>query len=332
MSRITPTLRHGAAVCAAMLLCLAWTAAMAAPLEFGSTRIRFATAEEGRALLGREDDWTCTTGAFQRRAMLHTTEPVSKERLAAFTASSVRSWPEAEEARWRLALGSIAPRWVALGLKLPDTVWLVNTDAADGGEAPHTRFNTVILSSRGPQAANSPASDMQLMAHELFHVASRHDPALATRLYALLGYEPVPLLEWPAAWEEARLSNPDAPFDRHAMRIATPSGEALVMPLLVARRTELAGNETFFNVLDVRLLQVEVDRSAGRTRAVMAGSEPAWLPVRTPAYLERLGGNTGYVIHAEETMADNVAFLVCETPVPNPALLERIATVLRSPP
>jgi hypothetical protein len=58
---------------------------------------------------------------------------------------------------------------------------------------------------------------------------------------------------------------------------------------------------------------------------------PVWLPGDTPAYLAALGGNTGYVIHPEETAADNVAWLVTGKAVPNAALLQRIAEALSAP-
>ena len=38
-------------------------------------------------------------------------------------------------------------------------------------------------------------SDAEVLAHELWHVVSRHRPALAQRLYALIGYQPVAELE-----------------------------------------------------------------------------------------------------------------------------------------
>ncbi|MEO8310315.1 MAG: hypothetical protein ABI520_04000 [Caldimonas sp.] len=47
-------------------------------------------------------------------------------------------------------------------------------------------------------------------------------------------------------------------------------------------------------------------------------------------YLDKLGGNTGYIIHPEETMADNFALLVTRGVARNPALLDRIEAVLRA--
>lgn len=40
--------------------------------------------------------------------------------------------------------------------------------------------------------------------------------------------------------------------------------------------------------------------------------------------MQRLGGNTDYVLHTEETIADEVMFLGCGRQVPNVRLLEKI--------
>jgi len=64
---------------------------------------------------------------------------------------------------------------------------------------------------------------------------------------------------------------------------------------------------------------------------VRRGGALAWHPPEVvPEYLLRLGGNTGYIIHPEETMADNFALLVIGRPVPNPGLLQSIERVLRA--
>ncbi len=109
------------------------------------------------------------------------------------------------------------------------------------------------------------------------------------------------------------------------MAVAIDGKPALLMPLLLARRNELAPGETFFSVMDVRLLEVVGDK----TLPVLRDGQPLWhAPRQVPDYLERLGGNTGYIIHPEETMADNFALLVTRSAARNPALLGRIEAVL----
>jgi hypothetical protein len=113
------------------------------------------------------------------------------------------------------------------------------------------------------------------------------------------------------------------------MRTTLDGRPVLLMPLLVAGRTELdrARGETFFHVMELRLLQVQVDGDA--TRPVLRDGQPLWVsPRQAGDYLVRLGGNTGYIIHPEETMADNFAFLVSGRKVRNPALLREIERLL----
>jgi hypothetical protein len=58
------------------------------------------------------------------------------------------------------------------------------------------------------------------------------------------------------------------------MRTTLNGRDVALMPLLVARRAELKPGETFFDVLDVRLL--EVTSSATVTQAVRRDGQPVW--------------------------------------------------------
>lgn len=291
----------------------------------GST-VRFATLEEAQAELSRDDAWVQATSEFQRSATLGTQDPVTREELRGALTRSALEWAAADRQRWQAALELLAPRLEALGVRLPERILLVSTDGKDAANAPYTRGTAVFL----PRTLTLRAySDMELLAHEFFHVMTRQDPALANRIYALFGFEPVEPLEWPAAWEKARIANPDAPHHRHAMRIAWAGDHVQVMPLLVARKTQLAPGETFFSVMDVRLLSVEPGTAGQPTRAVLRNGEPVWMHAQyAPPYMQRLGGNTAYVFHPEETAADNFAFLASGRPVPNPQLLRALARVL----
>jgi hypothetical protein len=167
------------------------------------------------------------------------------------------------------------------------------------------------------------------MAHELFHVWSRRHSSEASGLYALLGFKEAPELAWPAEWQEGRLSNPDAPRNRHSIRIDTPDGTYDVMPVLVAQRIPQPG-ELIFAVMDVRLVAVETSADGRASMPVRRNGQPVWFPAfKTASYLEQLGGNTPYVIHPEETIADNVSYLVSGRQVRNPALLDRVRLTLQ---
>ena len=120
--------------CAVVLLaaCLSFPAASFAAdgIRLGAGTVRFASVEEGRAVLGSDDAWIEATSDFQRAATLGVPPPVSMAQLRTFSAKAVRPWPDDQAARWRRALETIAPRFAALHLPVPAEVLLIDTDGS----------------------------------------------------------------------------------------------------------------------------------------------------------------------------------------------------------
>lgn len=297
--------------------------------EFSGTTLRFADVDAARSVLGAEDDWVRATGEFQRRAVMGSATPVTLDAFRAWNAAAAQAWREIDRERWRKALQRLAPSFATLRIPLPREVLIVSTSGQESAGAPYTRANAVVLAD-GPVVQGG-GSDAMLLAHELWHVASRHAPALATRLYAELGFEPVAPLEFPAAWAPIRIANPDAPENRHAITLRVDVRTVRATPVLVANRTTLAPGESFFSVAEARLLQIESNPGDAVSRAVLRDGEPVWHRLDGPHdYLRRLGGNTGYVIHPEETLAENIALLATGARARNPELLARLRAVLES--
>jgi hypothetical protein len=308
-----------------------WLAARAQDDEpsspFAGTALRFANLDAGRRVLAADDDWLGVTGGFQRRAMMGSAEAVTLEQFRRWNADAVQPWSAAERTRWRAAAHAIEARVRELRLPLPPEVLLVRSNGQESAGMPYTRANAIVITFAN---AAPPAVDAWLMAHELWHVVSRYRPALADRVYREIGFEPMPELLWPAAWDEIRIANPDAPANRHALRTELGGRSVLLTPALVAARTQLQPGEPFAALFEVRLLEVQPDADGRRSRALMDGERPRWHAIdRVPAFLERSGGNTPYVIHPEETMADNVAFLLTGRPARNGELLRRIEAALK---
>jgi sulfur carrier protein ThiS len=319
---------HCALLLWAALLC---NAAHAQFTGFPGTTVRFASVAQGRAVLGMVDEWMPLTSELQRASTLGRTPPVSVEEFRAFSAEAVLPWTEAQQLRWRKALERLAPKFAALQVPLPPEVLLISSNGRDAFGNPYTRGRAVVLPlARLPDKADA---DVYILAHELFHVVSRHAPSLATRLYTTIGFESTAPLQWPAAWLPQRIANPDAPFDRHLMRTTVDGRNVALMPLLMAGRAGLNPGESFFSVMQVRLLEVTPGDATRPTLPVLSDGQPVWHePRQVPDYLARLGGNTNYILHPEETMADNFAFAVNGSPVPNQALLMRIEEVLLAEP
>jgi hypothetical protein len=307
----------------------AQSAAADETLPFAGKRLRFAGMADGRRVLAADDDWLGATGGFQRRAMMGRQEAVTLAQFRQWNADAVQDWTMPRRERWRAAAAAIEARVRELRLPLPQETLLLSSNGQESAGMPYTRANAVVITLAGEAPR---AIDAALMAHELWHVASRHAPALADRVYREIGFEPMPELAWPAAWNEIRIANPDAPTNRHAMRAEVDGRAALLTPALVASRTVLQPREPFAALFEVRLLEVLPDADGLRSRAVTDsdGAPRRHAVERVPSFLERLGGNTPYVIHPEETMADNVALLLTGLPARNAGLLRRIEAALKS--
>lgn len=293
---------------------------------FPGTEVRFASVEAGQALLAASDEWMLATSAFQRRAVMGRAQAVTLDDFSRWSRDAVRPWSEAQRSRWLRALDELAPAFAALRVPLPRVVHLIATNGKESAGAPYTRANAVALAG----SATMPGySDAMLLAHELWHVAARHAPATASRLYAEIGFQPMRELRFPEAWEALRIANPDAPNNAHAMRLRVAGQTPWITPVLVASRTDLKPGESFFDVMEVRLLEVTPGSADGPSTAVIRDGEPRWHALDGPHdYLQQLGGNTGYVIHYEEAVADNVALLATGGRARNPALLERLRAAL----
>jgi hypothetical protein len=307
---------------AAGLAALALLAQAEPGAELQGTAVRFAAVAQARPVLGANDDWVRATSPQQRRLLAGTaTDPA---RFRAAQADAALAWTAAGRARWQTALEAIAPALNRLALPWPPEILLISTDGRESANQPHTRANAVMLPRRFEQQGYS---DAEVLAHELWHVLSRHRPELAQRLYALIGFEPVAELEWPRAWAAIRLANPDAPRHRNAMRLTIDGRDTWVMPVVVVG--EGGPHETLLDRIELRLLEVVPGAGGAPTRARLRGGQPVLHDIDSnPEFLQRLGGNTDYTMHPEETIADNFMFLVVGRQVPNPALLERIRAEL----
>lgn len=287
--------------------------------------LRFAEPDEARALLAAADDWMLRTGPWQRALLLHRRPPVDLASFQAWQAQAVLAWDDAGRERWQAALAAITPALQRVRLPWPAQMQLVRTDGRESDEQPHTRGTAIVLPRQFEQQGYS---DGEVLAHELWHVLSRHRSALASRLYTLIGYEPVAELAWPRAWAEIRLVNQDAPFNRHAMPVTLAGRPTWLMPVTVVGEGD--ARQGLLDRLETRLIEVRPGRGVAPTRARQHAGRPVWHAVEAvPEFLERLGGNTDYTSHPDETLADNFMAWVSGRRVANPALLGRIETVLR---
>jgi hypothetical protein len=279
------------------------------PLHAGAV-VRFATIEEGAAVLGREDAFTRELSRFDLQSRLRTREEVGEEDLRQFAARQAQPWSEAEIAAITPLVASLREKLKGFPPLFPETVLLIKTTGAEEAGAAYCRQYAIVL----PQSMvdRRGAFLERLLAHELFHILSRHDSQRRDRLYAVVGFHPAGAIELPPSLADRKITNPDAPTIEHYVELPAEGGAIAAAPILFASVASFdpTNGESFFRVMQFRLMQLTRDGDRWRA-AVDENGAPVLLDAKqTPAYFERIGRNTEYIIHPEEILADNFAHLL----------------------
>ena len=295
-----------------------------------ATEFRFATADEGRALLTARDEYIARLGPLERALKAESAGPVSAEAYLAIVGAAVRPWPEDDRAAVEEALAAIRGALAGHRLPLPSRVTLVRSSGAGEGGAAHTRGTTVVLTD---DVFRRPAQLPFLLAHELFHVASRHERRWRDAMYATIGFVALEEAVLPEPLAQRRITNPDAPKLDVAVRVEAAGSPVWVMPVLQATvdRYDPARGGEFFATM--QLVWLEVGRGDAVPVRPSIGDPPRLL--RTPelaGLFEQIGRNTGYVIHPEEILADNFAQIVSGQAPRSPEVHERLRRALVASP
>ena len=315
-----------------MLLALAFASAGAADervvMLHEDAALRFATLEEARRVLGTEDDWVRAFGPFDRQVRMHVREPVTNEQFLEFAAGEAREWTGEEIATLTVVIDTVRAGLERCGIRmdLPTETFLIKTTGTEeGGNANYTRANAVIMPER--QIARDPLDLEGVMLHELFHVMTRHNPSLRAPLYHIIGFQPCNELEYPPALLPRKITNPDAFHFDTFIQVSAGSRRILAMPLTLSSKT-IYGGGGLFDYVTIQLLEITID--GGDPKPALADGEPVLHQLNeVRGFWEQIGGNTRYVVHAEEIIAVNFGLAVRgQTDVANPEILDEILDVL----
>ncbi len=305
---------------AALLMALAGGAQ--AEAEWTEATFVFATAEEAAAALGAADAYTAEMTPLDRAMRLKTDRAVSSGDYRRFAAAAARDWTGGERAALHADIAELIPALTALRVPAPPRILLIKTSGAEEGHAAYTRGDAVMI----PEVmADGTKEDLQwVLAHEVFHVVSRQNPALREPLYAAIGFVKVDPFPLPTDIAALTVTNPDAQGNDHLVRVTVDDEEVCGTPILMftSDRYDPQQGGDFFDYMKDRFL-------VSRRIADRKDGAPVDLRVvasnRVVGLERRAGENTVYNIHPEEILAENFALLATKLRNPlTPEVLDRI--------
>jgi hypothetical protein len=301
-------------------------------------RLRAGTADEARAVLGHSDEFTRQMSPADRSFRVKQPLPVSEAAMLTFAAAQAQGFSAAEltrldRARSILEAG-LARRGLAIEPFLPAEVLIIRSTGDEEYGMVYTRQNAIILTA--PVLAR--ISDDQLplvIAHELWHVVSRHSPALRDAAFAVIGTTAASGFTMPSEVAARYITNPDGPDVAFRMPVKLPTGTVWMMALLdyTAPGFTAGGTGNFMELIELRFLELAQDASgAWQPRRDASGALVAHDPAATP-FASCYGQNTTEIVHPDEIVAQSFALLAvgdfpARPKVATPALLDDLAAVI----
>ena len=303
---------------------------MAAQIRLTKTcTVHFATPEQGKSRLAKNDAYIKGLSPFERAAKILKAGSVSTEDYIDFIGAQTLEWDENDKAKLKKIIQIASSELAPYARHIPPDIYLIKTTGKDEGAAPYTRGVSIVLPNR--TVRQSAKGLERLFYHELFHIISRKNTKLRDELYALIGFHPCGVVSLPDNLMPRRISNPDAPVVEHCILVTENDMPHWVAPVLFSRIPEYDPKVggTFFRYLEMRLMAIDRDTA----KPILRDDKPVMFqPREVEGFFEQIGNNTSYILHPEETLANNFVFLITKKQgLANPEIPEKIGGVLLKP-
>jgi len=323
-------LRPATVLAVAMFLLSDASSAQEAMFLRNDCQVRLLDQEEGRQTLGIPDEFATRMGDLERQFRMHSDQPVSTDRWIQFVQAEVLDWSPAFREKIAKCIHAVGAQLKGYPINLPDKIVCILTTGDEEGGAAYCRGQNIIVLPRG-RVTGTVESLQDLFTHELFHIISRNNLELRPKMYAVVGFQPCGMdVVLPEDLFPRRLTNPDAPRYNYRIPLMLDGNIVNAMPLLLLRydKYEPSLQKKFFHYMQFRLLLIR--KQSDRWEAVVKNGKPVLLrPREVSSYLEKVGRNTGYIIHPEEILADNFKFLLQgRQNLPSPKIINQLRDIL----
>lgn len=297
------------------------------------TSVAFASAQKGCELITAHDDYIARLSPFDLQSKMQTNRDVTHGDFAQFLGENTLEWAEEEKQKITTAIDifkSLSSD-LSLPLPLPPEVFFVKTTGQEEGGAAYTRANAIFFPER---FFSFPQEKLNwIVCHEFFHVLTRENQQLREQLYQTIGFQKCGEIELPDFLNEHKITNPDAPIHDHVIEVQADGKDHWAIPLIYSETDfDESEGKNFLQYLVLKLLLVEKDQRAPESirAAFNEKSTELYSTKEVSGFYQKIGNNTGYIMHAEEILAENFVHMLRKTPdLESPEITEKMREILK---
>lgn len=314
-----------------LLLLLVWGltvgVAQAATEAADTLALRFASRTEARQLLLAEDEFSTHLNQFDYNLRLRKTGATRQE-WQELVQRETLDWTPSETMRIVRAVRNLQHRVDSMQLHLPypeQLVFVKTTMHEELDAGGYTRSHWIALAESVVQRAPEALLE-RLIAHELFHVLTRHSHAFKKTVYSTIGFTVMDHeIAYPDDILEMRLSNPDISRRDSYIPLTVNGRETRCAEMIYVDRPYVDGSVFDYIQIGFVPLDEEFKPVAKDGKTVMYP-----LAMVQDEFLKKVGTNTDYNIDPEEISADHFSFLLTNRQgLPNPEIIENIQKLLQ---
>lgn len=305
---------------------LANTAVAKTSFRFAGSTVELLNSAEAAPLNGASDAYTKALTPFDLSIRLDKPTGATEIDYLRRAAAAVHNWPAAEATELENAFKAVETYVVSQKLKLglPRVIQMIKTDGSEEfGAEGYTRGARIMLNT-----AAQPVT-AHLVAHELFHVISRANPALRDRVYAVFGFQPCNPIDLATALNGRGITNPDCPVVEHSVELPFAGRQVPFALVLYSKKTFQSG-AGLGEYAALGLIALKGD-GKDKEPLVTDGAFVVHELGEMPEFFKKVGTNTQYLLHPEEISAEHFAMLVVGEKVREQKYLDGVKAALSNP-
>lgn len=289
-------------------------------IKFLSYTVQIADSTTAAQFASTPDSYSGSFSQFDMEGRMQQKGNFTEQDYLELAAKEMRTWSDNERTQLQTAFSEIETfiKNNKLTFHLPDTIMVIKTHGQEEFDAAgYTRGSAIFIN------ASAGGVGTGIVAHELFHVFSRHNASVRDKLYSVFGFKKCNPIDVSSALEGLNITNPDCPVIEHYITVDDED-----MVLILYSNKPYSGGNVFEKYVAVSLLAIE--EKHGQMQPKIRNYKPVIYEFQDKMKIfEQVGFNTPYLLHPEEICAEHFTYLITKENVKQPEYVEKMKEVLQ---